>query len=256
MSKKSVIFNLLEYFRIPDNATLLVHSSFKGFKRDGYTVEDVLAALVEYMHPGTLLMPTMSWRFVNINKPKFYELDTPCNTGVLAEMFRTEVATHRSLHPTHSVAGIGNKTSNILGTHQFSKTPCDQNSPSIKMLDPNAFIIMMGVGIDCCTMIHAAEEAIAPEIYAKPPTETEVFECIDRNNKLHNIELIKHKFLARNYWKVQDELAKQSKLLVYKCDNNIVLGFKAQDVFDISCALLETDPCAILAQQGDRYRMM
>ena len=93
---------------IPHEGVLLVHSSFKGLARDGHDAAAVLKALVDYMEPGTLLLPTMSWRFVKPDKPWFDELQTSSNTGILTELFRTQYATARSLHPTHSIAGRAN----------------------------------------------------------------------------------------------------------------------------------------------------
>src|SRR5205823_3990184 len=92
---------------IPRDGVLLVHSSFKTLGREGHQPVGILQALREYLAQGTLLLPTMSWRYVKPASPVFDELQTPSNTGFLSELFRTRYATARSLHPTHSVAACG-----------------------------------------------------------------------------------------------------------------------------------------------------
>jgi aminoglycoside N3'-acetyltransferase len=95
-----LMLRMLEAMGVPRDGLLLVHSAFKAFSRNGYDAGVVLRTLVDYMEPGTLLLPTMSWRYVDPANPVFDELHTPSNAGILTEMFRREYATGACTQPT------------------------------------------------------------------------------------------------------------------------------------------------------------
>lgn len=247
---------MLRKMKVPQDGVLLIHSSFKRFNQDGYKVERVLDAILNYMRQGTVLFPTMSWRYVKANNPFFHELNTPSNTGILTEYFRINFATHRSLHPTHSIAGLGNQAGYILSEHHLCSTPCGKMSPFARLVELDAYIIMLGVGIDCCTLIHHAEELIAPEFYVKPEPESEKYYCHNKRGEIVTVQLRRHLFLPRNYWQFQDTLASQEQLTVYQFDNSICLGFRAKTLFNIVTQALKKNPKAIIAPPGQRYRMM
>src|SRR3990167_5316083 len=254
--QNNTILQMLDYMNVPRHGVLLVHSAFKGFSREGYDAFDVLQSLLDYMQPGTLLMPTMSWRFVKPNAPYFDELKTPSNTGILSELFRQHFASSRSVHPTHSVAGCGKWLPEILGQHHLCTTPCGASSPFAQLVNYDAHIIMLGVGMDCCTLIHHAEEMIAPEYYVRSIQEIETYYCRDRFGTTKTVALRRHLFLPRNYWQFQNILASQGKLRVFRCDNAICFGFSAKVLYQQVVDVLKNKPTAIMAQPGQRYRLM
>lgn len=254
--QREKIFCMLQHMKIPCDGVLMVHSAFKGFSRDGYEAAEVLKSLVTYMELGTLLMPTMSWRYVKINQPYFDELETPSNTGILSELFRQTYASFRSLHPTHSVAGCGKLLPEILGKHHHSMTPCDHLSPFAQLVNYDAYILMLGVGMDCCTLIHHVEESIAPNYYVRPQSETELYQCRNRFGRISTVQLRRHLFLPRNYWQFQDKLAAIGELHVFRCDNAICIGFPAKALYQQVTHVLQNKPDAIIANQGQRYRLM
>src|SRR5471030_222268 len=107
-SKEAATFlPILEGFGVPRNGVLVVHSAIATLSRQGLRAEGIIEAFLAHMAGGNLFMPTMTWRTVLPDKPLWDELKTPSHTGILSEIFRTRYATGRSLHPTHSVAGVG-----------------------------------------------------------------------------------------------------------------------------------------------------
>ncbi len=254
--EQKIIARMLEALNVPRDGVLFVHSSFKQFSRDGYDADAVLATLVDYMRPGTLLLPTMSWRYVNTGSPFFDELETPSNTGILTEKFRQQYAVCRSLHPTHSVAGMGRGAEEFLGGHHLDETPCSINSPFGKLSHDRAHVVMMGIGMDCCTLVHYVEEMIAPELYLRPVEEREMYTCRDRHGEERQVGLRRHLFLARDYWQYQDQLHADGKLKTFACDTSICRGFRAVDLVDLVTRSLQQKPDAIIARPGQRYRMM
>jgi aminoglycoside 3-N-acetyltransferase len=250
------VHRALERLGIPRDGILMVHSAFKTMAREGHEAGVVLATLVDYMAPGTLLLPTMSWRYVKPEKPVFDELSTPSNTGVLTELFRTRYASARSLHPTHSVAGRGDLVAELLGSHHLDETPCSSRSPFGLLAKHEGWVVMLGIAMDCCTLIHHVEEIVAPDLYLKPPAQRETYTCRDRHGREVTVFLRRHLFLPRDYYQFQDTLAAQGLLRITRIDNTICRAFRATDMVHVVTEALVRCPDAIIARPGQRYRMM
>ncbi len=172
----------------------------------------MIEALLEYLEHGTLMMPAMTWRTVTPENPVWDELTTPSHTGILSEIFRTRYATARSLHPTHSVAGVGPLAQALLSTHHFGNTPVPATSPYGLMRDYPAYILMIGVGLESCTAIHHPEEVIAPHIYVKLAEDAERYELRDREGRRIEFHLRRHSRLNRNFPKFAPLLAAKSRI--------------------------------------------
>lgn len=251
-----VVQRALDRLGIDPEGVLMVHSSCKQLSRDGYDLPLVLKGLVEFMKPGTLLMPTMSWRFVNAANPVFDERQTPSNTGFLTELFRREYAEVRSCHPTHSVAGKGGLAEAILSAHHVDDTPCSSNSPFGRHAESKGWILMLGISMDCCTLIHYVEETVAPDLYLKPASERETYLCRDRNGTERTVALRRHRFLPRNYFQFQDALAENGLLRITRVDNTICRVFRTADLVEVVTRQLQKSPDGIIAKPGEPYRMM
>ena len=246
----------LERLGIPRDGIVMVHSAFKTMAREGHEAGVVLATLVDYMAPGTLLLPTMSWRYVKPEAPVFDELSTRSNTGILTELFRTRYASTRSLHPTHSVAGRGDRAAELLGSHHLDETPCSPRSPFGLLATHEGWVVMMGIPMDCCTLIHHVEEMVAPDLYLKPPAQREAYTCRDRRGREVTVFLRRHLFLPRDYYQFQDLLGADGRLRITRVDNTICRAFRATDMVRVVTETLTKRPDAIIARPGQRYRMM
>lgn len=210
------------------DGVLVVHGAFRNLGQQGYRAESFIEALLDQLGSGTLLMPAMSWRTVNPSNPFFDELKTESHVGVMAEIFRVSYAPSRSLHPTHSVSGVGPDASTLLARHHIDDTPVSANSPYGLMRDYDAHILMLGVGLERVTAIHHAEEVIAPDIYLKPPHEAETYECRDRHGKSVTVRLRRHYRLNRNFPQFEPVLASQGHLLRGEVDGTpwMVVGLR------------------------------
>ena len=255
-SKAAKVRRALERLGIPRDGVAMVHSAFRRFASDGYGLDETLGALIDYMSPGTLVIPTMSWRFVKPADPRFDELHTPCNTGVLAETFRTRHATHRSLHPTHSAAALGKAAADITGEHHLDDTPCSDRSPFGKLVRHDGWVVMFGIAMDCCTLVHHVEEKVAPALYLRPPEQAETYACTRRDGQQIQVRLRRHLFLPRDYYQFQDLLAPEGKLAIATLDNSVLRAFRARDLVAKGVELLRRRPDAIIARPGQRYRCM
>jgi len=141
----------------------LVHSSLKSLGRVPGGPETVIRGLLDALGPrGTLLLPALSYKFVDAEHPVFDVLRTPSCIGAVAEYFRTRPGTVRSVHPTHSVCGVGLEAREMLRDHVRDDTPCGSHSPFRALRDRGGQILFLGCGMRPNTSMHGVEELAGP----------------------------------------------------------------------------------------------
>ena len=162
-SPKDKIIIDLKNLGVIEGDVLLVHSSLKSLgkfiNKAAIVTEALLAALGKN---GTLLMPTLSYETAGKNNPNFDVDKTPSCVGGLTQCFRVREDIIRSIHPTHSVAGIGNKAKLLLSEHHLDDTPAGKHSPFSKLKDVNGKVLFIGCGLRPNTLMHAVEELVEP----------------------------------------------------------------------------------------------
>jgi aminoglycoside 3-N-acetyltransferase len=238
---------ILQGLKVPRDAVLVVHSAIAPLSRQGFRAEAMVEALMDYLHGGTIVMPTMTWRTVTPQNPVWNELTTPSHTGVLTEVFRTRYSNFRSIHPTHSVAGRGEHAQALLSRHHLDDTPVSANSPYGLMRDLPAYVLFLGVGLETCTAIHLPEETVAADIYLQPADQAETYECCDRHGKIHQVRTRRHRRLDRHFPKFGMSLQRQGFM---QCGE---LAGCSYAIVALS-ALLNTVTAALLADRRGTLR--
>lgn len=160
---------------------LLVHSSLRSLghneSRARHAAEAVVEGLLSVLGPtGTLLMPGLSYETVNPAHPVFDVRSSPVCVGALPEYFRTRPGTLRSLHPTHSVCGVGRRAADLLKDHVRDTTPCGPNSPFSKLSHVDGHILFLGCGLRPNTTMHAVEEHVVPPYLFGEPVDYRVIQ--------------------------------------------------------------------------------
>ena len=157
---------------VQPGGVLLVHSALSSLGRLSGGSETVVRALLAAIGPeGTLLMPALSYKHVNESSPAFDALVTPSNVGAIPEHFRTRPGTLRSMHPTHSVCGVGPRAAELLADHHLDTTPVGANSPFRRLRDVGGQIFMLGCGLGPNTSMHGIEELVEPDYLFSETTE-------------------------------------------------------------------------------------
>jgi len=241
---------MLERARVPGDGVLFVHSAFKRLGAQGFRAEAFIEALLGYMRRGTVVMPTMTWRVVNQSSPLFDELATPSHVGVLAEIFRLRYASHRSLHPTHSVAAWGRLAEHLTAAHHLGDTPCPLNSPYGKARDEEAHVVLLGIGLERCTAIHHAEEMAAPDVYLCPPEQAEPYRLRSRSGATYAMRLRRHLRLNRDFPQFAVPLTERGLMRHGDLAGTPWQAVSQRDLLDEVFAALARDPRAIIAPPG------
>lgn len=244
---RQAVRNLLKAAGIGVGDALLVHSAFRALGQQGlraeWFIEETIASLGD---SGMLLMPAMSWRIATQLNPLFDVRITAGNVGLLPEIFRKQYAQSRSVHPTHSVAGYGPNVRDILEGHQELFTPCPMSSGFGQVAQYSGKILLLGVGLECCTTIHCAEEAIAPDIYLEPIESAELYYCRGWKNEWHDVHVRRHRKLPRDFSKFEPFLKAAGKMTKGEILDVSWISLDAQGLLDIVTNLLKKEPMATI----------
>ena len=106
------------------------------------------------------MIPTHTWANVSEPHAVFDVRTTPPCIGALpcVAAFRADAV--RSLHPTHSVAAFGRRAAEFVRGEERSKTPCPAGGVWARLLEEKAKILLIGVGLNRNTYIHAVDEML------------------------------------------------------------------------------------------------
>jgi aminoglycoside 3-N-acetyltransferase len=182
----------LRHLGVRPGGVLMVHSSLKSLGQVPGGAETVIQGLLAVLgEAGTLLMPALTYETVRSDNPVFDARSTPSCVGAIPEFFRTREGTRRSLHPTHSVCGVGPLTEALLTPHKQDSTPCGPNSPFHRLPDFEGQILMLGCGLRPNTSMHAIEELVEPPYLFNPPI---LYTLTDENGTTTQKEYIRHNF--------------------------------------------------------------
>ena len=149
---------------------LMVHASLSKFGQVADGATTVVAALRETAGAdGAAIIPS----FRDAIRSEHYALQqcrsncpqTLCTshergyTGAIGEAVRQQPDAVRSCHPTHSWVGIGAGAAGLLDGHHVSRTPCGTESPYFRLMEQSGAILLLGVGVNSITNVHAVEDA-------------------------------------------------------------------------------------------------
>lgn len=234
------------------SGTLFVHSSLSSL---GW-VDGGAAAVVDALQQvlggdGTLVVPTLTFDTVCARQPVFHETLTPSIVGRITEEVRGRETAVRSLHPTHSVAAIGPGASSLVEGHHRWDTPCAPGSPFGRLVEREAQVLMIGVGLESFTMLHAFEEwAGVPWLFNR----TEVLYVISRSGEVHRVASRRHTdvphYEARDFPSLEPVLVDAGAISYGRAGPAELRLVEAVVARDALVPLLKREPDAVLGWRG------
>ena len=176
------LFDALRAAGIDEGDVLFVQASFKDMLTYEAKATHLLALLRRLVgESGTLLMPAYSTPAA-LGPQQVFDADTaPTYTGILNEIFRRSPGVVRSLHPRHSICGLGPAAAGLLAGHQRCAYADGAGSPSdrLRALD-NAKILTLGLPPAFVSFLHWVED-VEP---AKFPLPVHAPEPVERRVRL------------------------------------------------------------------------
>jgi len=242
---KSDLLAQLSDLGVDPNGTLKVHISYKAIGEVVGRGDTVLDALCEYMQSGLLVLPSHSWGYTREN-PVTDVLHTPSCVGILTEMFRKRPNVYRSLHPTHSVAAIGNGAEDFLSGEEHIGTPCGKNGAYYKLWERDAQILLIGVNFTRNTFIHGIEEWDGAE-GSISPEKTDMYVINHSGTRLHTPQ---HKHCARlgsePFSKLEAPALEQGILTMGRFGDATARLMHAKPLREMVAGFLQSDPRYLL----------
>jgi aminoglycoside 3-N-acetyltransferase len=150
---------------IHPNGILFVQCSYNDLLTYNGTPYELVSALRELAGPrGTLFMPAYSTNMDETPCRPFDVLREPTYTGVIPELFRREEGAVRSLHPRHSLCGLGPRAEEFLSGHEDCVYADGPDSPFDRLRRLEAKALCLGMAPGFISFVHWVED-IAPEKY-------------------------------------------------------------------------------------------
>jgi aminoglycoside 3-N-acetyltransferase len=139
-------------------------------------IDTIVEALLEALGPRrTLVVPTFTfdlsdpstwekpaaprerWEAIRAEMPIFDPArSTPRQMGALADRVWRMPGARRSSHPIESIAALGPAADEMVKPHPVDD-PVGPRSPWARLVERDASIVLLGVGLERCTILHHAE---------------------------------------------------------------------------------------------------
>ncbi|MBE6644504.1 MAG: AAC(3) family N-acetyltransferase [Ruminococcaceae bacterium] len=160
MLTKVDIHDFLIKNNIKKSDTVLIHTSMRALGEVEGGCDGLIDGFASYLTDGLFLVPTHTWANVNKNQPIYDVRSTvPC-IGALPTVAAFRKDGIRSLHPTHSLAAFGKRAAEFVRGEEFATPPCFLGGAWSRLYEEDAKILLLGVGLDKNTYIHAIDEMV------------------------------------------------------------------------------------------------
>lgn len=240
---RAEILASLHTLGVTANRHLIVHSSLSAIGRVEGGPQGFLSALREAIGSRAILaMPSF-------NKPlePWLTLETPGNTGLITETLRLAPGTVRSLHPTHSVSLQGPQAERFAAGHEKARGGLDRDTPLHRLSDDGADVLLVGVNFRRCSLVHVAESVAELSYQCFPYPGYQLSTTVIRPDGTSLIySPTQFPGDSNGFDAVEETLRKREKLTEGKIGEAYAMLTGAQDILDVSLALLKNDPAALL----------
>ncbi len=156
--------------------TVIIHTSLRAVGPVEGGADTVIDAFCEYLSEGLFLVPTHTWASVSPAHPVYdVRAEKPCiGTLPCVAAFRADGL--RSMNATHSIWAHGARAAEFLAGEESVYNGTAPQSCWGRLAHEKAKILLIGVGHERNTFIHAVEETIGvPDRTGKPYAVTLVY---------------------------------------------------------------------------------
>lgn len=197
MYSKEELKQQMQQMGLQADDTVIIHTSMKAIGDVEGGPDGVIDAFCEYLSDGLLLVPTHTWDDVTPENP-YYDVRTAVpNIGLIPRTAAFRADGIRSLHPTHSLWACGREAEAFVWGEENAPSPTPKGFCWDRLADRNAKILLIGVGNEKNTFIHAVEErAELPDRISSEAYEIAITD--------HQGNTVKHPFYPQYCSKTED----------------------------------------------------
>lgn len=235
------IVNGLRELGLDEGDRVLVHSSLLAFGRVEGGADTVIDALLETVgREGLVVVPTFAC------KSPFDRKNSVTPLGKISETFWRRPEAVRSLHPTHSVAAIGNGAKELIRDHEKAPTAYGEDTPYVKLAEMDGKILLLGVDQDRNTSLHAGE-AIVRAPYLKDIEAT----YIDDDGKEVTIPIAGMAGPHRDFICMDRLFLEMGMMSVGRIGKAVCRLIDAKGMLEVEIEALNEDPAAVLCDNPE-----
>ena len=216
----------------------------------GMRILQMQQQLIQYMAPGTLLVPTFSYSFTK--GENFDPNNTPSNVGKFSEFFRLLPGIKRTRHPIFSVATVG------VGTREVMDARLDDcfgpETVFDLLIQRNGKIVCLGCDFNRVTFVHYVEQKCAVRYRYNKKFAGMLIDG-GRQTPLELDYLVRDiniKTTADLSW-LKSVAIKRGKLRVAQFGRFPIMSISAQDFLELAIELLRQDEYALIEQGASKY---
>lgn len=140
--------------------TVLMHTSMHAIGSVEGGCDGLIDACISYLSAGLFLVPTHTWANVGEENPVFNVRTTPPCIGALPTVAAQRADGVRSLHPTHSITAFGARAAAFTYGEEKATSPCPPGGCWARLIEEEAKILLVGVGLNRNTFLHAIDEIL------------------------------------------------------------------------------------------------
>jgi aminoglycoside 3-N-acetyltransferase len=219
---------------------MLVHSSFRSFGGVEGGPQTVVQGMMDAVSPGgSVFVPTFTSADV-----AFDPRSTTSQLGAITEVLRTMPGAVRSLHPTHSMAGLGPEAEEILSGHE-QHDAFGPESPLWRLWKRNAWVLLIGVRHNASSMIHVAEEVLQIPYIRRSRTAR-----IATDQGMREV-VVRRPGCSKAFNRVDPILRNSGKIAEFQVGDSRLMLMRSADVVDAAASMLRADPAALLCDKDD-----
>lgn len=240
------------------NEIIVLHSAPRSVGRVVGGIEAVANVILDVLGDRTLVFPTFTtqrtdpstwaypsapeelWAQIRDEIPLFDpRTSPPRGMGSLVSLLWTRA--ERSFHPVESIAAIGPRARELVSPHPIDD-PMGPRSPWARLYDHDARVVLLGVGLSSCSILHHAERmAEVPYLeataYAMP---------IEIDGERTWIEVESGNNCSEGFPRLEPRLRIAGLLEETSVGRASAMSFSARNLVDAAKAVLEDEPYFLL----------
>ncbi len=236
MNRRDIVMGLRS-LGIKEGDILLVHSSLGSLGNVDGGADTVINALMEVIgESGTLVMPT----FASPDKI-FDRSKSPTRLGRIPDEFWRRKGVVRSMHPTHSVAAWGFRKYEVIADHEKASDAYGENTPYKRIADWGGYILLLGVDLDRCTMLHTVEALLdAPYLRRVEAS------YVDEESEINKIKVERMAGPHRNFIGLNKAFLDSGIMIKGKIGNALCRLIKAGEMLELCIDMMKEKPDLML----------
>lgn len=192
---------ILDDLGVTSAPLIFVQSSSDWLQRIGIKPTQVLAALEERLaDDGVIVMPSYpfsGWHEDYLrSKPHVDLVATPAQTGMLPELLRRRLDSHRSLDPDLPLVAWGKGAPMVVGSRPSGEDPTGAESAFARVLQLGGYHLGLGVSTNYMALVHVLDSRYMTRY--RFPVLTEELLSATAKDKRGNTYLVRKKAILRD----------------------------------------------------------